>query len=91
VTLTVPAILNVSNLNSGQLAVKISIVPGATGYEFRIVAGTGGAMSSQYFSSTRNIVLTGLTPGQTYGLQVRARAGNNAASDWSEAVTHMST
>ena len=91
VTLTVPAILGITNLNSGQLGVKLQGVPGATGYEFRLTVAGSTVATSQYFSSTRNIVLIGLTPGATYSIQVRARAGKNQASDWSEAVTHMST
>lgn len=91
VTLTVPAILGITNVNSGQLGVKLQGVASATGYEFRLTIAGSAAVITQYFSSTRNIVLTGLTPGVTYSIQVRARGGNNAASDWSEAVTHMST
>jgi len=91
VTLDTPAILGISNLNSGQLGAKIQGVAGATGYEFRLVPAAGGAAISQVFSSTRNLVLTGLTPGVTYSISVRARGGNNQASAWSEPVTHMST
>ena len=91
VTLNVPAILSFTNVNHGQLGAKIKGVAGATGYEFQIVPVAGGAAITQSFSSTRNIVLTGLVAGTLYSIQVRARAGNNAASAWSEAVTHMCT
>ncbi|MEP6821843.1 MAG: fibronectin type III domain-containing protein [Chthoniobacterales bacterium] len=41
-------------------------------------------------SSTREMVVSGLTPGQMYNFQVRAMGGSTGQSDWSDAVSHMS-
>jgi hypothetical protein len=35
--------------------------------------------------------VTGKPAGATYSLQVRARAGNQLAGEWSAPVSHMST
>ncbi len=91
VVLGVPAILSISNINSGVLGPKIKGVKGATGYEFRLtVAGTATEIR-QSFSSTRKILLINLVPGTLYLVEVRARAGNNAASAWSDPSEHRCT
>jgi hypothetical protein len=64
---------------------------GAKGYEFCYTIAGGKPVKCGTFSSTRNIVITDLVPGTVYSIQVRAFAGNNQFSDWSEAVTHMCT
>ena len=43
------------------------------------------------FTQARRVVLTGLTPGTAYTLQVRAIGGSTGYSPWSEPVTHMAT
>ena len=91
VTLTVPAILAITNVNSGQLGFKIKGSRGAKGFEFCYTVGTGKPVKCGTFTSTRNIVVIDLVPGTVYSFQVRAFAGNNQFSAWSEAVTHMAT
>jgi hypothetical protein len=82
--------------NSGQFQVVIATVPGAHSYEVRWgVVGAGGALpgawASQPTGKTRPpALITGLTPGTNYAIQVRAvtKAGY---TDWSNPVTRICT
>jgi Fibronectin type III domain len=80
--------------NSGQFLVSIAAVPGAHSYEVRCgVVGAGGALpgawTSQPAGKTRPpALITGLTPGANYAIQVRAvtKAGY---TDWSDPLTRI--
>jgi len=82
--------------NSGQLLVSIAAVPGAHSYEVRWgVMGTGGALpgawTSQAAGKTRPpALITGLTPGTNYAIQVRALT-NSGYTDWSDPVARICT
>ena len=41
------------------------------------------------FTQARGIVLSGLTPGNTYSVQARGIGGSTGYSDWSDPVSHM--
>jgi len=91
-----PSISSVENGETGQLFLKVMPVANAHSYEVRVaVSGTGGALgpwqSAGIFSSTRNLSLTGLTPGTLYSIEIRAIGGSTGYSYWSDAVSHMST
>ena len=93
--LTQPVIQDLINGNSGELVVRLKPVANAHAYEARYaVIGTGGTpgpwQNGGLFTSTRNLTITGLTPGATYTVEVRAIGGSTGYSDWSNAVTHMS-
>jgi hypothetical protein len=89
--LAVPVILGFNNVASTKLGVKLQGSPGARGYEFRVGIGSGVPLSGEFFSSTRGIVLKGLTPGTLYTVQVRALGGGNLTSEWSPSVNCMCT
>jgi hypothetical protein len=78
----------------GQLKVKIRSVKKAASYELRFapVPNGGGTptWTQQAVASTKPLILTGLTPGTTYTLQVRA-LGLLGYTNWSDAVTRMVT
>ena len=90
-SLVAPSILNITNVGSGQLGIKLKGSPGARGYQFRVTVGSGTPQLAERFSSTRNIVLTGLLPGTTYSVQACADGGSNQMSDWSDPVSRMCT
>jgi hypothetical protein len=87
--LTKPTILDILNEMSTQLVVRSKPVPNAHAYEAQIKNGTGGFVPAGTFTQTRRMVLTGLTPGQTYTVQIRAVGGSTGYSDWSDPVSHM--
>ena len=81
---------------SGQFLVTIAAVPGAHAYEIRWGAiGAGGTSpavwTSQPAGKTRpGALITGLTPGTNYAIQVRSLTGS-AYSGWSDSVTRICT
>jgi hypothetical protein len=80
--------------NSGQFLVTPVSLPGASAYEIRCGGlGPGGAppttWTTQIVGRTRPpALITGLTPGTTYLVQVRA-ALKVGYTDWSESVTRI--
>lgn len=93
--LETPAIKDIVNSGSGQLTLRIAAIPNAKCYEVRYaLIGAGGApgpwQSAPLFTSSRGIIITGLTPGGSYSFQIRAVGGSTGYSGWSDAVSHMS-
>ncbi len=85
-----PEVIRVENPASSQLALRLKPIYTARAYEVRISYGPNGWQSAGVFTQARRIVLTDLTPGTTYNIQVRAIGGSTGASDWSDPVSHMS-
>jgi hypothetical protein len=84
-----PTIADILNEMSTQLVVRGKPVANAHAYEAQVKNGTGGFVPAGTFTSVRRMVLTGLTPGQTYTVQIRAVGGSTGYSDWSDPVSHM--
>jgi len=82
--LSQPVILLLTNPMSGQLGVKIGALPNAYGYEVRFKSPVGEWLSAGTFTSTRGVVINGLTAGIVYTVQVRAIGGSTGYSDWSD-------
>jgi len=91
VTVDVPVILDVSNVASTKLGLKIQAPKGFQTIEIRGQAGTNAPVLLGSFSSTRGMVLENLVPGTLYTLQARAGFGGKRFSDWSDPVAHMCT
>lgn len=87
--LLTPSILQITNEMSTQLVVRAAGVDNARAYEAQVKNGTGGFLPAGTFTQSRRIILTGLTPGQTYTVQIRAVGGSTGYSDWSDPVSHM--
>jgi hypothetical protein len=89
-----PIILSVDQGNSGQLLVSVQSVRKARNYELRLgTIGADGAMPASW--STRIVPnaktaasFTGLTPGTTYAIQVRAY-GVPGHTEWSDSAIRM--
>ena len=78
---------------TGQLTVQIKSVPGAGAYQMRHGSTINGAPPTQWitqeFKSVRPaLVLSGLTPGTVYAVQVRA-LGTLGYSNWTDSDTCM--
>lgn len=94
-TLAVPNILGVVNRGTEQLVLRVEAMANVRMYEVRYALretdGTLGPWQYGAFSTnSRAIPVTGLTPGRSYQLQVRALGGRAGASDWSNPTSHMS-
>src|SRR5437879_6395671 len=82
------------NKDSGQLVVKVNAIHTAESYEAQYASmGTGGTPGTLQklggFTNSRSMTITGLTPGMTYMVQVRAVGGTTRYGDWSDPVRHM--
>ena len=90
-----PVIGDLVNGNTGELVARVKSVTNARTYEARYaVVGAGSTpgpwQSGGLFTSSKSIIITGLTPGTTYAVEVRAIGGSTGYSEWSNAVSHMS-
>ena len=89
-----PMIVNVDQGDTGQLLVSIKAVRKAKTYELRFgPVGAGGATpvswSTQTVANTKTATpVSGLTPGTTYAIQVRAY-GQLGYTEWSDSATRM--
>lgn len=95
VPLGAPSIKDILNANSGQLRVRVTPITNARCYEARYapVAANGAPgpwVDGGTYTDSRNILLTALTPGTNYMVEVRAIGGSTGSSDWSDSVSHMS-
>ena len=89
VPLPQPVIQRIDNQASTQLRVRVGTVRNARAFEVVISIGTGPVQVAGTFTSARRIIVTGLTPGTTYTVRVRAVGGSTGYSDWSDPVSHM--
>lgn len=90
VALEKPDDVSVKNGNSGELVAKVKPVKNTSMYEIRAKRPDGTALDSAFSGDSRDISITGLTPGTFYTIQVRALGGKTGHSDWSDPVQHMS-
>ena len=74
--LPAPVITSVVNKTSGQLKVNTKAVPNAKSYEARVSVNGAAPVSAGAYPNSRSILLTGLTPGTVYVIQIRAVGGS---------------
>ena len=88
------SIVSIDTLHTRQLSVTAGKVLRAKLYEVGVaVVGAnttvGPFQSAGFFTKSRAMAVTGLTPGTTYAVQVRALGGTTGSGDWSDPVAHM--
>lgn len=84
-----PQSLSIKNGTSGQLVARVDPVKNTSMYEGRAKAANGDWLPSVFTGDSQHITFNGLTPGQTYTIQVRALGGSTGQSDWSDPSSHM--
>jgi hypothetical protein len=89
-----PVIFSIDYGLSGELSLKITPLTRAKCYEVRLAKvdannSIGSWQPAGLFTSTKSIVIKGLSPGTTYVFQVRAVGGTTGYSDWSNPVSRM--
>jgi len=90
--LTQPVIVNISNLATTQLLVRLITVLNAKSYQVQLAAAaTGPWMDEGIYTQARRIVLMNLTPGTMYYVRVRAVGGSTGYSEWSVPASLMAT
>lgn len=85
-----PQGLAIKSPNTGTLTATVRPVKNTSLYEGRIKGPTGDWQPSVFSGDSKRISFTGLTPGTTYTIQVRALGGSTGQSDWSDPSSHMS-
>jgi hypothetical protein len=84
-----PVINKILNEASTQLVLRLQPMANAHAFEVQISTTPNAWQPAGMFTQARRIVVTGLTPGVTYTLRVRAIGGSTGYSDWSDPVSHM--
>ena len=90
VELPKPTILDVVHAGEGKLKIRPGPLKNVRMWEVRTSITPGVWVSAGTFNSTRDMTLTGLTPGAVYTIQVRALGGLTRASEWSNPVSQRS-
>ena len=85
-----PEGLAIKTFHTGTLIAGVAPVKNTSMYEGRIKGPTGDWLPSVFAGDSQHISFTGLTPGTTYTIQVRALGGSTGQSDWSDPSSHMS-
>jgi len=87
-----PTIVDIENLATTQLLIRLLPILNAKSYQAQTGAAAAGPwQEAGIYSQARRIVLTGLTPGTVYFVRVRAIGGSTGYSDWSVPVSLMCT
>ena len=87
-----PVIVEISNLATTQLLIRMLSILNAKSYQVQIATAVNGPWSEAgIYTQARRIVLAGLTPGTIYFVRARAIGGSTGYSEWSVAVSLMAT
>ena len=84
-------ILSVTNLATTKLELELSVAANAWCYVIQISTVPGVWVTALVVTNPHVAVLTGLTPGTTYGIRACAMGSSNQQSEWCDVVSHMST
>ena len=81
--LDTPSVLGIDNDISTQLAVHLSAITNAVGFEVQTCIGTAPWTTVKFSPQARNIILTGQPTGTVVQVRARALGGSTGQSDWS--------
>ncbi|MBK1883356.1 fibronectin type III domain-containing protein [Luteolibacter pohnpeiensis] len=95
VPLATPLLQRIKQGMSGETEVTVKPVATAKCYQVDIAPVSNEGVLGEFSqvaiqSSSRNILVTGLTPGNVYAYRIRAIGGSTGFSDWSNITTHRS-
>ena len=90
VVLDAPEIIGASNVQAGQIKLRVAGDPSRKAIQGRIKPATGGDFGPVItFKNSKNILFTGLTAGTTYVMQLMGLGGSTGQSDWSAPVNKI--
>ena len=84
-------IRTMTNVQNHKLGLTLDPLPTARGYEVRYKWANGEYVPVGVFTSSRGILLEGLTPGVVYTVQARGIGGLTGYGDWSDPTSRMAT
>ncbi len=85
------AVLSVTNTASGKLDLELQSADNAWCYIVEFTSAPGGLSKLATFTSAKDVVLEGLTPGTMYSIRVQVMGSGNQVTEWCDAVQHMAT
>ncbi|HEY5041479.1 MAG TPA: fibronectin type III domain-containing protein [Verrucomicrobiae bacterium] len=87
-----PVIVEISNLATTRLLVRLLSILNAKSYQVQLATAVNGPwQEAGIYTQARRIVLLGLTPGTVYFVRLRAIGGSTGYSEWSVPATLMAT
>ena len=87
-----PVIVQIANLGTTQLLIRMMSVLNARSYQVQLATAANGPWTEAgIYTQARRIVLKGLTPGTIYFVRVRAVGGSTGYSEWSVPANLMAT
>jgi hypothetical protein len=90
--LDAPAIVELSNLATTKLLVRLTPVTNAKSYNVQTSADGGATWADAgIFTQARRIELGNMVPGKTYSVRARAIGGSNGSSPWGNPQSLMAT
>jgi Fibronectin type III domain len=84
-----PVLNGLDNSLTTRLLVQFGNLINAKAYQVQFSTGTGAWQEAGIFPSTKNVLITGLTPGIIYNVRVRAIGGSTQYSEWSASMAIM--
>ncbi len=84
------ATATINDMGAGRLQITLKVVAHVRMYEVQSKTDAGSWTNAGLFNSTRQMVVTELTPGTNYTFQVRALGGSMGQSEWGNPLSHMS-
>ncbi|HEY5044019.1 MAG TPA: fibronectin type III domain-containing protein [Verrucomicrobiae bacterium] len=84
-----PVLSGLDNSLTTKLLVQFGTIPNAKAYQVQFSTGTGAWQEAGIFPSTKNVLITSLTPGTIYNVRVRAIGGSTQYSEWSAPMPMM--
>jgi hypothetical protein len=89
--LETPVIMEVDNLATTQLLVRLTPVTNAKSYHLQTNTTGNTWQDAGIYTQAKRIVVGSLTPGTTYTIRARAIGGSTGSSGWSNPVSLMAT
>ncbi len=87
-----PVIMEISNLATTQLLVRLLSILNAKSYQVQLSTTVNGPwQEAGIYTQARRIVLLALTPGTVYFVRARAIGGSTGYSEWSVPANLMAT
>jgi hypothetical protein len=84
-----PVLNGLDNSLTTKLLVQFGTITNAKAYQVQFSTGTGAWQEAGIFPSTKNVLITSLTPGTIYNVRVRAIGGSTQYSEWSAPMPMM--
>jgi hypothetical protein len=86
-----PSIVTALNHAAGQIQLRLVAQPNVHSVKVQYRSAAGAWQDGGGFSSTKLVIVVGLTPGTLYDFRVQYIGGSDGTSEWSDVVSHICT